>query len=205
MNKRWNSSIEYPISTKAEYITNKDIDYRIYLTFLKDSTYNKSLDFRYIYNSNYYSNKDYFLEKLNISKSNLNNLIRKFLIFNLIEKDTIFNDNLELKQIYKFNELENNFVLLSDKEIEKLLTLTSNEIKVYLVLRYTLYDYSWRNIELSYIAKNIGLSETNTARTIKKYIDNLKEKDLIDYSYYFEYIEGKNIKKYKFRIKKYFS
>ncbi|WP_414698078.1 hypothetical protein [Peptacetobacter sp. AB845] len=123
--------------------------------------------------------------------------------FNLVVKDTIFNDNLELKLIYKFNELESNFVLLSDKEIEKLLTLTSNEIKVYLVLRYTLYDYSWRNIELSYIAKNIGLSETNTARTIKKYIDNLKEKDLIDYSYYFEFIEEKNIKRYKFRIKKY--
>ena len=205
MSKRWNSSIEYPISTKAEYITNKDIDYRIYLTFLKDSTYNTSLDFRYIYNSNYYSNKGYFLEKLNISKSNLNNLIRKFLKFNLVEKDTILNDSLELKQIYKFNELESNFVLLDDKEIEKLLTLTSNEIKVYLVLRYMLYDYSWRNIELSYISKNIGLSETNTARTIKKYIDNLKEKNLIDYSYYFEYIEGKNIKKYKFRIKKYFS
>lgn len=181
-------------------MTNKNVDYRIYLTFLKDSTYNKSLDFRYIYNSNYYSNKDYFLEKLNISKSNLNNLIRKFLIFNLIEKDTIFNDNLELKQIYKFNELENNFVLLSDKEIEKLLTLTSNEIKVYLVLRYTLYDCNWRNIELRYIAKSIGLSETNTARSIKKYIDNLKEKDLIEYSYYFEYVDKKNIKRYKFKI-----
>ena len=123
--------------------------------------------------------------------------------FNLVVKDTIFNDNLELKLIYKFNELESNFVLLSDKEIEKLLTLTSNEIKVYLVLRYTLFDCNWRNIELSYIAKNIGLSETNTARTIKKYIDNLKEKDLIDYSYYFEFIEEKNIKRYKFRIKKY--
>ena len=140
---------------------------------------------------------------MNISKGNSNKLIRKFLKFNLVVKDTIFNDNLELKLIYKFNELESNFVLLSDKEIEKLLTLTSNEIKVYLVLRYTLYDYSWRNIELSYIAKNIGLSETNTARTIKKYIDNLKEKDLIDYSYYFEFIEEKNIKRYKFRIKKY--
>lgn len=140
---------------------------------------------------------------MNISKGNLNKLIRKFLKFNLVVKDTIFNDNLELKLIYKFNELESNFVLLSDKEIEKLLTLTSNEIKVYLVLRYTLFDCNWRNIELSYIAKNIGLSETNTARTIKKYIDNLKEKDLIDYSYYFEFIEEKNIKRYKFRIKKY--
>ena len=122
-----------------------------------------------------------------------------------MSRKKVLNDSLELKQIYKFNELESNFVLLDDKEIEKLLTLTSNEIKVYLVLRYMLYDYSWRNIELSYISKNIGLSETNTARTIKKYIDNLKEKNLIDYSYYFEYIEGKNIKKYKFRIKKYFS
>lgn len=183
-------------------MTNKDIDYRTYLTFFKDSTYHPDCNFRYIYNSNYYSNKDYFLEKLNISKSNLNNLIRKFLKFNLIEKDTILDDNLELKQIYKFNELESNFVLLDDKEIEKLLTLTSNEIKVYLVLRYTLYDCNFRNIELSYIATNIGLSETNTARTIKKYVDNLKEKDLIEYSYYFEYLDNKNIKRYKFRIKK---
>ena len=180
---------------------NKDIDYRIYLTFLKDSTYNKSLDFRYIYNNNYYSNKVYFLEKLKFSKSNLNNLVRKFLKFNLVEKDTVLNDNLELKQIYKFNELDNNFVLLSDKEIEKLLTLTSNEIKVYLVLRYTLYDCNWRNIELGYIAKNIGLSELNTTRTIKKYIDNLRENNLIEYNYYFEFIEDKNIKRYKFRIK----
>ena len=180
---------------------NKDIDYRIYLTFLKDSTYNKSLDFRYIYNNNYYSNKVYFLEKLKFSKSNLNNLVRKFLKFNLVEKDTVLNDNLELKQIYKFNELDNNFVLLSDKEIEKLLTLTSNEIKTYLILRYLLADIKEKNIELGYIAKNIGLSELNTTRTIKKYIDNLRENNLIEYNYYFEFIENKNIKRYKFRIK----
>lgn len=200
MNKQWNNDTKYPISTKAEYITNKNVDYRTYLTFFKDSTYFPDENYRYIYNNNYYSNKSYFLKKLNISKSNLNNLIRKFLKFNLVVKDTILNDNLELKQIYKFNDLNDNFVLLSDKEIEKLLTLTSNEIKVYLVLRYTLYDCNWRNIELRYIAKSIGLSETNTARSIKKYIDNLKEKDLIEYSYYFEYVDNKNIKRYKFKI-----
>ena len=180
---------------------NKDIDYRIYLTFLKDSTYNKSLDFRYVYNSNYYLNKNYFLEKLNISKGNLNKLIKNFLKFNLIEKDTIFNENFELKQIYRFNELNNNFVLLSDKEVEKLLTLTSNEIKTYLILRYLLVDIKEKSIELGYIAKNIGLSELNTTRTIKKYIDNLRENNLIEYNYYFEFIEDKNIKRYKFRIK----
>lgn len=200
MNKRWNNDTKYPISTKAEYITNKNVDYRTYLTFFKDSTYYPEKNYRYTYNINYYSNKDYLTEKLNTSKGNLNKLVRRFLKFNLVEKDTILDDNFELKPIYKFNELDDNFVLLSDKEIEKLLTLTSNEIKVYLVLRYTLYDYSWRNIELSYIAKSIGLSKTNTARTIKKYIDNLKEKDLIDYSYYFEYVDNKNIKRYKFKI-----
>lgn len=184
-------------------MTNKDVDYRTYLTFFKNSTYFPDENYRYIYNTNYYSNKDYLTKKLNTSKGNLNKLIRKFLKFNLVEKDTILNDNLELKQIYKFNELDNNFVLLDDKEIEKLLTLTSNEIKVYLVLRYTLYDYNFRNVELGYIAKNIGLSETNTTRTIKKYIDNLKEKNLIEYNYYFEYLDNKNIKRYKFRIKKY--
>lgn len=192
---------KYAISTEEEYLMNKDIDYRIYLTFLKDSTYNKSLDFRYVYNSNYYLNKNYFLEKLNISKGNLNKLIKNFLKFNLIEKDTIFNENFELKQIYRFNELNNNFVLLSDKEVEKLLTLTSNEIKTYLILRYLLVDIKEKNIELGYIAKNIGLSELNTTRTIKKYIDNLRENNLIEYNYYFEFIEDKNIKRYKFRIK----
>lgn len=192
---------KYAISTEEEYLMNKDIDYRIYLTFLKDSTYNKSLDFRYVYNSNYYSNKNYFLEKLNISKGNLNKLIKNFLKFNLIEKDTVLNENFELKQIYRFNELNNNFVLLSDKEVEKLLTLTSNEIKTYLILRYLLADIKEKNIELGYIAKNIGLSELNTTRTIKKYIDNLKENNLIEYNYYFEFIENKNIKRYKFKIK----
>lgn len=200
MNKRWNNDTKYPISTKPKYMTNKDVDYRTYLTFFKDSTYFPDKNYRYIYNTNYYSNKDYLTKKLNTSKGNLNKLVRKFLKFNLVVKDTILNDNLELKQIYKFNDLNDNFVLLSDREIEKLLTLTSNEIKVYLVLRYTLYDCNWRNIELSYIAKNIGLSETNTARSIKKYIDNLKEKDLIEYSYYFEYVDNKNIKRYKFKI-----
>lgn len=192
---------KYAISTEEEYLMNKDIDYRIYLTFLKDSTYNKSLDFRYVYNSNYYLNKNYFLEKLNISKGNLNKLIKNFLKFNLIEKDTVLNENFELKQIYRFNELNNNFVLLSDKEVEKLLTLTSNEIKTYLILRYLLVDIKEKNIELGYIAKNIGLSELNTTRTIKKYIDNLRENNLIEYNYYFEFIEDKNIKRYKFRIK----
>ncbi len=192
---------KYAISTEEEYLMNKDIDYRIYLTFLKDSTYNKNLDFRYVYNSNYYLNKNYFLGKLNISKGNLNKLIKNFLKFNLIEKDTVINENFELKQIYRFNELNNNFVLLSDKEVEKLLTLTSNEIKTYLILRYLLADIKEKNIELGYIAKNIGLSELNTTRTIKKYIDNLKENNLIEYNYYFEFIENKNIKRYKFRIK----
>lgn len=192
---------KYAISTEEEYLMNKDIDYRIYLTFLKDSTYNKNLDFRYVYNSNYYLNKNYFLEKLNISKGNLNKLIKNFLKFNLIEKDTVLNENFELKQIYRFNELNNNFVLLSDKEVEKLLTLTSNEIKTYLILRYLLADIKEKNIELGYIAKNIGLSELNTTRTIKKYIDNLRENNLIEYNYYFEFIENKNIKRYKFRIK----
>ncbi|MFU2417221.1 hypothetical protein [Peptacetobacter sp. AB800] len=192
---------KYAISTEEEYLMNKDIDYRIYLTFLKDSTYNKNLDFRYVYNSNYYLNKNYFLGKLNISKGNLNKLIKNFLKFNLIEKDTVLNENFELKQIYRFNELNNNFVLLSDKEVEKLLTLTSNEIKTYLILRYLLADIKEKNIELGYIAKNIGLSELNTTRTIKKYIDNLKENNLIEYNYYFEFIENKNIKRYKFRIK----
>lgn len=192
---------KYAISTEEEYLMNKDIDYRIYLTFLKDSTYNKNLDFRYVYNSNYYLNKNYFLGKLNISKGNLNKLIKNFLKFNLIEKDTVINENFELKQIYRFNELNNNFVLLSDKEVEKLLTLTSNEIKTYLILRYLLVDIKEKNIELGYIAKNIGLSELNTTRTIKKYIDNLKENNLIEYNYYFEFIENKNIKRYKFRIK----
>ena len=192
---------KYEISTEEEYLMNKDIDYRIYLTFLKDSTYNKNLDFRYVYNSNYYLNKNYFLGKLNISKGNLNKLIKNFLKFNLIEKDTVINENFELKQIYRFNELNNNFVLLSDKEVEKLLTLTSNEIKTYLILRYLLADIKEKNIELGYIAKNIGLSELNTTRTIKKYIDNLKENNLIEYNYYFEFIENKNIKRYKFRIK----
>ncbi len=192
---------KYAISTEEEYLMNKDIDYRIYLTFLKDSTYNKNLDFRYVYNSNYYLNKNYFLGKLNISKGNLNKLIKNFLKFNLIEKDTVLNEKFELKQIYRFNELNNNFVLLSDKEVEKLLTLTSNEIKTYLILRYLLADIKEKNIELGYIAKNIGLSELNTTRTIKKYIDNLKENNLIEYNYYFEFIENKNIKRYKFRIK----
>ena len=192
---------KYAISTEEEYLMNKDIDYRIYLTFLKDSTYNKNLDFRYVYNSNYYLNKNYFLGKLNISKGNLNKLIKNFLKFNLIEKDTVINENFELKQIYRFNELNNNFVLLSDKEVEKLLTLTSNEIKTYLILRYLLADIKEKNIELGYIAKNIGLSELNITRTIKKYIDNLKENNLIEYNYYFEFIENKNIKRYKFRIK----
>lgn len=192
---------KYAISTEEEYLMNKDIDYRIYLTFLKDSTYNKNLDFRYVYNSNYYLNKNYFLGKLNISKGNLNKLIKNFLKFNLIEKDTVLNENFELKQIYRFNKLNNNFVLLSDKEVEKLLTLTSNEIKTYLILRYLLADIKEKNIELGYIAKNIGLSELNTTRTIKKYIDNLKENNLIEYNYYFEFIENKNIKRYKFRIK----
>ncbi len=113
----------------------------------------------------------------------------------------MLNEKFELKQIYRFNELNNNFVLLSDKEVEKLLTLTSNEIKTYLILRYLLADIKEKNIELGYIAKNIGLSELNTTRTIKKYIDNLKENNLIEYNYYFEFIENKNIKRYKFRIK----
>ncbi len=181
----------YKISIEEKYIANKDIDYRIYLSFILDS--NSESDINYIEENNYFYNKEYIMKKLNISKSNLNNLIRKFLNYDLIDKE-LFNNSY----IYK-NNINKKYVHISENELYKLLEMSSNEIKVYLIIKNQLEGEIKKEITLSYIAESIGLSETNTARTIKKYINKLEKNELISYTY--NYInKGENFKRYLFFI-----
>lgn len=192
----------YPISTDKTYISNKSIDYRIYIAFLIDSTFNTILEFRYTYFDKFNNNKSIFCEKMKINRKNLNLKINNFLKnVDLVKVENMLNDNLELVKIYEFKFLEKNFVMLSEKELKKLITCSSNEIKIYLIIKYLLNNKENRDVELRYLAQKTGLSETNS-KTIKKIIDNLKEKDLIEYKNKFKFKDDKNIKIYNFKIKK---
>ena len=54
-----------------------------------------------------------------------------------------------------------------------------------------------KDIELRYIAKKIGLSETNS-KTIKELVERLKVKNLINYYFYIDTSEEIRKKRYVF-------
>ena len=133
---------------------------------------------------------------MSINKNYFNRLINNFLAYDLVEK-TILEQETEIKTIYKFKNILSNFVLLTKSEINKLLFCSSNEIKVFLVIKYLLANTKEKDIELRYIAKKIGLSETNS-KTIKELVERLKVKNLINYYFYIDTSEEIKKKRYVF-------
>lgn len=133
---------------------------------------------------------------MSINKNYFNRLVNNFIEYDLVEK-TILEQDAEIKNIYKFKNIQSNFVLLIKSEINKLLFCSSNEIKVFLVIKYLLANTKEKDIELRYIAKKIGLSETNS-KTIKELVERLKVKGLINYYFYIDTSEKIKKKRYVF-------
>ena len=101
--------------------------------------------YRYTYLRNICKNKEYYCKCMSINKNYFNRLINNFLAYDLVEK-TILEQETEIKTIYKFKNILSNFVLLTKLEINKLLFCTSNEIKVFLVIKYLLANTKEKDI-----------------------------------------------------------
>lgn len=180
----------YKISINDEYMTNKNVDYRIYLSFMIDSV--KENDINYISENKYFGNKEYLLKKMNIKRATFNKMLNIFLDNRLIVKT----ENKGIN-IYK-NNIVDNFINISDEELYKLIGLSNNEIKTYLVIKNELKDIYKKEIELNYIKKKIGLEETNP-KTLKKIITSLESEGLISYTYFYvNNGSGGRFKKYLF-------
>lgn len=194
--------IKYPILTDKKYISNKSIDYRMYVAFLIDSSFYD--DFRYIYQQKFFENKEELIKKMDIKRNTFNVNLKNFLKFDLVTNEKFINEDFEIKKIFKFKNIKDQkYVILNDQELEKLIECkNSNEIKVYLILKYLLREKKIRTIELRFLAKTIGLSKTNTTKTIKKYIKNLVDLGLIKITIFFEFDfeNNKRIKRYKFKL-----
>lgn len=193
---------KYAISTEEEYIKNKKIDYRFYLILLK----NTKIEEEYLKSNYRVLNTDTFfeenkindiLEKMKIKKETFNKGLNNFLKTDLVKVE---NDNILLKTKSKENKY---YQLLEEEEINKLIKLTSTDIKIYLIIKYLLQYSEAGYIKLNIISEKIGFNSTNN-KSILKSIDNLKKNNLIDCKIEKskEIINNKfiQIKKYSFKL-----
>lgn len=193
---------KYAISTEEEYIKNKKIDYRFYLILLK----NTKIEEEYLKSNYRVLNTDTFfeenkindiLEKMKIKKETFNKGLNNFLKTDLVKVE---NDNILLKTKSEENKY---YQLLEKEEINKLIKLTSTDIKIYLIIKYLLQYSEAGYIKLNIISEKIGFNSTNN-KSILKSIDNLKKNNLIDCKIEKskEIINNKfiQIKKYSFKL-----
>lgn len=170
---------KYPVITDEEHIKNKQIDYRYYLVFLR-STYaeESSANYRLLNVSVFFDEEEVLesIKKINIKKETYDKGIKKFLKTDLIDMK-----NNEV--LVKVKDDDNSFYqLLTMAEIDKLLYLSSNEIKIYLLIK-CLTQYSkneYKEIKLKLIAEKMGMSLENS-KTIAKSIKKLEKYGLINY------------------------
>ena len=158
-------------------MSNKDIDYRLYLYLLELSNFNKSddIDYRFLYLNKLKIYKSTILEEMNISDQVYRKRFNKLKKANLIEYTEVNNDIVLKIRVKKNNK---NFVILSDMERFRLQDLNSNQIKAYLVLRYT--RETRNNIQMIHLSDKLGLSIKNTTTARKIFIE-LAELELIEY------------------------
>lgn len=169
---------KYAISTEEEYIKNKKIDYRFYLILLK----NTKIEEEYLKSNYRVLNTDTFfeenkinniLEKMKIKKETFNKGLNNFLKTDLVKVE---NNNILLKTKSEENKY---YQLLEEEEINKLIKLTSTDIKIYLIIKYLLQYSEAGYVKLNIISEKIGFNSTNN-KSILKSIDNLKKNNLID-------------------------
>lgn len=188
------------------YMSDKNIDYRLYLYLLELSNFNvdsKDTDYRYLYKNKLNKNRDKIISDMQISERVYNKKLKKLRDNEIIEYIQV-NDQICIKIRVKTDNMY--YVLLSETEIFKLKQLKSNAIKTYLVLKYTQEQQDkYTKIQLIYIAGKLNLSLKNTT-TILNYLNDLKDIYLIDYYTYKSFIEilDKNSNSKYVNLKEYF-
>ena len=166
-----------PILTDDKYIQNKGIDYRFYLALLSQTYFDDETDseYRTLNTEKFFENRIYFLEKMKLSEDSFRKYLNKFL-----RTDIVCMENDIIKVRVK-NENNKGYFLISEEEIDKLLEVSSNNIKLYLIIDYLLsYLRDSNLIRITTLSKKLGFSSTNS-KTITNGIKKLKEHNLIDY------------------------
>lgn len=160
-----------------DYINRKDLDYRFYLTLLTNSTYNSkenSIDYITLNIETIFFGKEELIKKMNISDYTFNRGINNILKSNLIKKN---NDLVEVR----VKKEGKNFTVINEEEIDILIGLSNNAIKIYLAIKFILAGCNeFKPIKLTSLATMCGLSKGAVSKTIKKIIIELEEKKLIE-------------------------
>lgn len=164
----------YPIISESKYLSDKDIDFRLYLISVFNSYHNNEGDSDEIFLSplKLIESKGKFLEIMDISSKTFDRAYSKFLNSSLVSVEN------EIIKIRVKNEELKKYVLLYEEELEKLLTLPSNEIKLYITLRY-LKGKSKRNYPITRAALETDLGMTR--KTIDSSLKKLEEKGFLEY------------------------
>ena len=166
-----------PILTDDKYIQNKGIDYRFYLALLSQTYFDDETDseYRTLNTEKFFENRIYFLEKMKLSEDSFRKYLNKFLRTDIVCME---NDIIKVRVKNKDNK---GYFLISEEEIDKLLEVSSNNIKLYLIIDYLLsYLRDSNLIRITTLSKKLGFSSTNS-KTITNGINKLKEYNLIDY------------------------
>ena len=166
-----------PILTDDKYIQNKGIDYRFYLALLSQTYFDDETDseYRTLNTEKFFENRIYFLEKMKLSEDSFRKYLNKFLRTDIVCME---NDIIKVRVKNKDNK---GYFLISEEEIDKLLEVSSNNIKLYLIIDYLLsYLRDSNLIRITTLSKKLGFSSTNS-KTITNGIKKLKEYNLIDY------------------------
>lgn len=166
-----------PILTDDKYIQNKGIDYRFYLALLSQTYFDDETDseYRTLNTEKFFESRIYFLEKMKLSEDSFRKYLNKFLRSDIVRME---NDIIKVRVK---NEDNKGYFLISEEEIDKLLEVSSNNIKLYLIIDYLLsYLRDSNLIRIATLSKKLGFSSTNS-KTIINGIKKLKKHNLIDY------------------------
>lgn len=163
-----------PLIISEACVNNKELDYRFYIASVICSFHTGGNDLNYleIDAKEIIEKKKYFLEKMKLSSKSFDRGFSKFL-----QSKLVFEENGNLNVFVKNKDLKK-YVLINDKEVEKLLSLSSNEIKMYLVLKYQIHPRKKdKSILMLELKKILNLNP----KTIVAALIKLKNNKLIDY------------------------
>lgn len=162
-----------PIINDNLYLGDKDVDFRFYLASLLCSYHEGEEESNYLKFSTewYIDEMEYFLKKMNVSEVTFEKNTNKF----LISKVVIVDDGII--KIRVKNDNMKRYILAYEEEIKELLVLNSNEIKVYIAIRYLKSISKNKKV---YLAKIEDITCLST-KTILKSLESLKKQGFITY------------------------
>lgn len=178
-----NKIIKFPISTAEENIQDKKCDYKLLSTLTLLSKYNVGEDHRYIYKDDIILNKNK-IESL--SKRKINTVIKNVRKLSKLEGNAVVAKSVDGKIVYIINYKNKDgrkFILLEEDLLRHLAdTTSSNEIKVYLLLKYRCNEIKETKITRKSLAIGIGLNGNSGENllSISNMLIDLKDKSLIE-------------------------